>query len=129
MVVSHTELIMARRQIAAMIRSDPTKLVLYRTSDVPDGAGGFIKGPSTPLVVQTVLFLPFKRRMSEFLINTELGDLPDLPYVIVGYPDLDIRRDDEFWLNGDHFSVRTVDIKQQVRVAAQVDYFGGASNG
>lgn len=127
--MSHTELVMARRQIAAMIRSDPTKLFLIRSTDVPDGAGGFTKGNPIPLREQTVLFAPFKRRMSEFLVNTELGDLPDLPYVIVGYPDLDIQRDDEFWLNGDHFSVRTVDIKTKVRVAAQVDYFGGASNG
>lgn len=129
MVLSHTERIMARRQIDALIRSDAVDIVLNRKTKVDDGAGGWKYGPSTPLKSQTVAIIPLKRRMTEFLINTELGDLPQLPYVIIGYPDLDVEKDDTFTWQGDKFTVETIDIKQDVRIAAQVDYWGGAING
>lgn len=124
-----TELIMARRQINALIQSDPTQIVLTRTTMVADGAGGFKKGPQVVLDPQTITIVPFKRRMSEMLINTELGDVVEYPYIVLGYPTLDIQREDTFTWNGDSFSVHAVDIKQDVRVSAAVDYTGGRTNG
>lgn len=119
---------MARRQVAAMINSDPIDIILTRTPKVPDGAGGFVKGPPAVLPSQKVAIHPFKRRFSEMLTNTEMGDIVDYPYVIVGFPDLDIKRDDVFTWQGDQFKVHDVDIKVDVRVKAQVDYYGGTSN-
>ena len=128
MVKSPTELLMARRQIAALINSDPVDIILTRTPKVPDGAGGFVKGPPITLPKQTVAIHPFKRRFSEMLTNTEMGDIVDYPYVVLGFPDLDIKRDDVFTWQGDTFKVHDLDIKVDVRVKAQVDYFGGVSN-
>lgn len=120
---------MARRQIAALIKADPVNIVLKRKLKIDVPGGGWRWGPETTLRPQTVTLVPFKRRLTEFLVNTELGDVPDLPYTIIGYPNLDIQKDDVFDWEGDTFIVRTLDIKEEVRVAAQVDYLGGAKNG
>lgn len=129
MGLSQVELIMARRQIAALINADPVSITLMRREKLPTPGGGWRWGPETPLPPQTVTLVPFKRRMTEFLINTELGDIPDLPYTIVGPPTLNIMKDDIFTWEGDQFIVQELDIKVEVRVAAHVDYFGGAKNG
>lgn len=132
-MVTKTERIMARRQIDALIRADPVDIVIWRKLRVPDGAGGWRWSAPTPILdgePQRVTLIPFKRRMTEFLVSTELGNVPDLPYVVVGYHTLNIQREDTFTYNGDTFEVQTVDIEQKdVRIAAHVDYFGGATNG
>ena len=116
--------VMERRQIDALILADPVDIVLRRRVRVDMPGGGWKWGPETPLPPQQVTLIPFKRRMTEFLVNTELGNVPDLPYVLVGRHTLDIRRDDWFEHNGDKFQVQTIDLKTEIRVAAHVDYFG-----
>lgn len=68
--------------------------------------------------------VPFKRRMTEYLIDTQEGFIPNLPYVVIGRYRLDIRRGDQFELNGEQYRVETLDLKRQIRIAAQVDYLG-----
>jgi hypothetical protein len=119
---------MERRQIQALIKADPEKVIIYRSSRVSAPGGGWRQGPLTPLPEQEITLIPFKRRMTEFLVNSELGDLPDLPYIMVGYHHLDVQRDDQFTWRGDTFVVKTVDIKEEVRIAAQVDYLAGGEN-
>ena len=126
---SPTELLMARRQVAALINSDPVLIPLTRETKVSDGAGGFIKGPDIVLPPQRVAIHLFKRRFSDMLVNTELGDVVDYPYVVVGFPTLDIARGDKFSWQGNQFEVHAVDIKVDVRIKAHVDYEGGLSNG
>ena len=116
--------VMERRQIDALIKADPVDVVFHRRSRIDTPGGGWKWGPETSLPPQEVALIPFKRRMTEFLANTELGNVPDLPYVLVGRHDLDIQRDDWFIHLGDKFQVQTIDLKTEVRVAAQVDYFG-----
>lgn len=123
------EEIMGRRQIQAIIAADSISVILYRSPKISDGAGGFKLGPPVPLEPQTAALIPFKRRMTEFLVNTEMGDVPDLPFVLLGMPTLNVERGDTFTWLGDHFKVETIDIKTNVRVAAHVDYFGGTHNG
>lgn len=123
------ERLMARRQIRAMIESDKITVVIQRRMKISTPGNGWKWGPTVTLDPQEAALMPFKRRMTEFLVNTELGDVPDLPYLLLGYPDLDVRKDDRFTWNGEEFVVGTVDFKKEVRVAAQVDYFGGNSNG
>jgi len=129
MGVSRIERVMGRRQIEALILADPIDIVLIRREKIPAPGGGWRWGPSTPLDPQQVTLIPFKRRMTEFLVNTEMGEVPDLPYVLVGRWNLDIERDDTFTYNGDQFEVKTIDIKEEIRIAAQVDYYGAKNNG
>ena len=130
MVRFGVELIMARRQINALIKADPIQVVFRRKTKIETPDGGWRWGPAVPLPDQEVCLIPFKRRMTEFLKNTELGDVPDLPYVLLGRYNLDIEPDDLFTYNGDEFQVKTIDMAEpEVKTAAQIDYFGGGTNG
>lgn len=122
---------MSRLQIDAMIKADPIDVVIRRYSVVKLPDGGTRKNPTpTVLVSQKARLIPFKRRMTEFLNNTELGDVPDLPYVLLGYWDMDLKRGDLFTYNGDEFEVKTLDIAEpEVKTSAHVDYYGGENNG
>jgi hypothetical protein len=51
-----------------------------------------------------------------------------LPYVLIGLSDLDIQRKDTFVVNEETFVVETLDIKRDIRIAAQVDYVGAPAN-
>lgn len=129
MVTSHIERLMGRRQIDALIRSDPIELILRRRAKIDVPGGGWRFGSETSLPPQTVTLTPFKRRMSEFVVGTELGEIIDGAYVVLGYSDLDIKRDDRFTHAGQEFTVVQVDIKTEVRTAAIVDYFGAKTSG
>lgn len=128
-MMTPTATVMERRQIDALIRQDPVEVVFMRRTKISKPGNSWEWSDYTPVLVnnkpQIVVMIPFKRRMTEFLVNTELGDVADLPYVIVGPHDLDVQRDDTFEIDGEQFVVRTIDLKKQVRKACQVDYFGG----
>lgn len=116
---------MGRRQIDAIIRSDPSDVQFIRRTKVETASGGWKwVDPSTTLPEQTITLIPFKRRMTEFLVDTQYGPVPDLPYVIVGRYDLDVIEGDTFSLNGQYFIVKTIDVKREIRTAGQVDYYG-----
>lgn len=121
---------MARRQIDAMIKADPVDVVFKRKTkvDLPDG--GWKWSAALPLPkAQEVRLIPFKRRMTEFLVNTELGDVSDLPYVILGRHDLDLKKGDTFTISDQEFEVKTLDISEaEVKTTGQVDYYGGGIN-
>lgn len=131
MVVKGVELVMSRRQIDAMIKADPILVTFRRKSKINTPDGGWVWGSPTPLPTpQEVRLIPFKRRMTEFLVNTELGDLPDLPYVLLGRYNLNIQKDDLFTYENQEFEVKTLDIGEpEVKVAAHIDYYGGGING
>lgn len=130
MVISGVELLMSRRQIREMIAADPVNVVFRRTPKVDDGAGGWSYGTETSLASQTIRLIPFKRRITEFLKNTELGDVPDLPYIFLGLHTLDVLPGDRFTYNGDEYEVKTIDMGEpEVKTAGQVDYYGGGTNG
>jgi hypothetical protein len=76
-----------------------------------------------PLAPQQIALIPFKRRMTDFLMNTELGELANLPYTFLGRWNLDVRERDWFTYGGDKFMIKTIDFKTELRVTGQVDYF------
>ena len=121
---------MSRRQIDALIKADPIEVVFLRKEKVETPDGGWRWADPAPLPAQEVCLIPFKRRMTEFLKNTELGDVPDLPYVLLGRHDLDIQANDVFTYCGDKYQVITIDMAEpEVKTAAHIDYFGGGTNG
>lgn len=133
MVTNRIETLAGRRQIAQMIKDDPTEVVLRRREkeDVPGGGWRWVEPlDGTPIRSQTVKLIPFKRRMTQFLVSTELGPMADLPYVLLGYHDMDIQKDDLFTYDGGEFFVSTLDLSEpEIKVAAAIDYFGGGVNG
>jgi hypothetical protein len=123
-VVSAVERIAGRRQVRQLIHDDPVTIVLHRREKIDTHGGGWKWGAETDLPPQTVALIPFKRRMTDFLVNTELGNVPKLPYTFLGNYDLDIQPDDWFDHNGDKFQVKTIDLKTEIRITGQVDYLG-----
>lgn len=122
--MAQVERIMARRQIEALIKADPIMVSFRRRAKIAIHGGGWRYGAETPITPQEVTLIPFKRRMTEFLNNTELGNVPDLPYVLLGRWNLDVQRGDQFSYGGDEFEVQTIDLDTEVRIACHVDYFG-----
>ena len=120
---------MARRQIDAEIKTDPVMITPIRRTQVSDGAGGYRWGPPTPQEPVEVLIMPAKRRLSDMQVNTELGEVIDYSYIVLARHDADIRRDDTFTWQGDEFEVKSIHIKTEISLTAQVDYYGGTKNG
>lgn len=127
--MNRTELIMARRQVDAEIKSDPVEVQMVRkTKESAPGGGWRWSSPTLGPTIE-VLIMPAKRRMSEMQVNTELGNVIDYPFILLARHAADIRRDDTFTWEGDEFEVKQIHIKAQVSVTAMIDYFGGAKNG
>lgn len=124
------EVLMARRQIDEMIRRDAEYISFRRKTRIRTADNGWIEGPEETLAPQQVSLIPFKRRMTEIMVNTEFGDVPDLPYVLLGRHNLNIQQYDTFTLRGEEFRVESIDIGEpDVKTAAHIDYFGGQTNG
>lgn len=127
-MVSTVERIMSRRQVDAEIKADPVMIVLTRQEKVSDGAGGWRLSEPRDLDPQEVAIVPAKRRLSDMLVNTELGDVVNAPFIVLGRYNLDIERGDHFTWNGDDFKVDQVGIKEEVSKTCPVIYFGGTNN-
>jgi hypothetical protein len=124
------ELIMARRQIRAMIQADPISVTLSRRTKTKTAANGWVWSSPTALAAQTCRLIPFGMRVTQFLLNTDLGKLPQLPYLLLGPAGMDAKRGDTFVFNGDNFELVTEDIGEpEVKCLYQVDYWGGENNG
>lgn len=126
--MNRVELIMARRQVDAEIKTDPVQIEILRRPKVDTPDGGWRLGELETKSPITVLIMPAKRRLSEMTVNTEMGEVVDYPYILLGYHFDDILRDDSFYWNGDRFQVATLHIKDQVSKTAQIDYFAGTNN-
>lgn len=124
------ELLMERRQIDALINADPSLITPLRKSRVSAPGGGWRWADNpTPIGPYEVLIAPAKRRLSDMLVNTELGDVTQYPYIVVARHTAVLKKDDTFVWQGETFVVKSIHIKTSVSVTAQVDYLGGNRNG
>ncbi len=120
---------MARRQVEAFIKADPVAIIPLRKQKIDDGAGGWIYTPPQPRTPITATIVPAKRRLADFTVNTELGDLTKYPFILLARAGEDLERDDTFLWRGDLFEVKSIYIETDISTTAQIDYFGGESNG
>lgn len=119
-----------RANLLEFIKADPIFLVLSRPTLTKTTAGGWVKGVPRSLPRQMFRLTPFKRRLSNMQVTNQAGSIPNLDYVLVGKHTADIRRDDEFDYNGDHYRVVSVEPKtddrtRTDRVVAQLEVLGG----
>lgn len=124
MALQQVEKIMARRQVNQLILDDPEMIVFIRTEKIKQLDNSYVDGPPLPLPPQQVCFIPFKRRLTESIINSEFGEIPGQPYVLLGRYTLDIERDDEFTWQGDKYIVKSLDVKKEQHIVAQIDFKG-----
>jgi hypothetical protein len=107
-------------QTEAFIAANPADIVLERASDVDDGKGGVIKGTPTLLPPQRM-----RKVGSTRISGTQEVTLPDGHIVVptaalIGLPEVDIAKDDEFVIDGVRHKVLTVDRQPPWRVQASV---------
>lgn len=119
-----------RQNMKEFIKADPISIVLTRPTLTHTAAGGYIKGAPATITRQQFRLVPFKRRLSNQQITTEMGNVALLDYVLVGYWNADIRRDDEFEYNGDNYRVVSIEPKaddrtKTDRVVVQIEIHGG----
>jgi hypothetical protein len=127
-MVSAAERLMSRRQVQAMIKADPVTIIPIRTTKVDDGAGGWLPSTPTPVKPITGTIVPAKRRLSNMLTNTELGDVLRAPYIFLGPHNADLLKGDIFAWDGNDFEVQELELKEEIGITAQIDYVKGPQN-
>lgn len=104
-----------RRNMAAFIAADPLMISLIRTPLVETAAAGYVKGSPVTLAPQQFRLGTFKRRLTPYTAITANGQIPVMSYILIGRYTADIQRDDEFYLNGDHYTVISIEPKTDDR--------------
>lgn len=95
-----------RKVMAAFIRADSRSIVLRRPSHEKTDTGGFRKSGFVPLPAQDFRLVPYKRRLTDMVRNMQNGEIPNLLYVLVGFHNADVQRNDEFELDGAYYRVQ-----------------------
>lgn len=103
-----------RANMREFINADPISITIQRPSLLKQN-GGWIRGNPVTLNPQRVRMTTFKRRLSHFAQDTVSGTTPVLGYVLTGFWNCDIRRNDEFDYNGDHYIVVSTEPKTDDR--------------
>lgn len=97
------ELAIQRTITERFIDADTTSIVLQRATRLPNGSGGFVKGPPMPLPKQEV-----KLSWSQdtgITRETEDGRDAAVSAVLIFMHDADVQRWDLFTLNGERYEV------------------------
>src|SRR6266576_5544639 len=102
-------LLILRRNLDAFIRADPVMVTFTRSTPVQTLTGSHTKGNPTPINPQQFRFVPFKRRLSKSISNTQDGPLSLTEYVLVGRHNVDVQKGDEFSHNNRNYKVTEIE--------------------
>lgn len=105
------ELNLRRKNLLLYIAADPVDISLTRFPRIDDGAGGWIKGPPTPVATQTMRLVPYKRRLSKLTDMVTPGEVPNVQYSLISRWDADVQRYDEFQIGSEWMKVIGVEPK------------------
>jgi hypothetical protein len=105
-----------RKVMAAFIEADAYSIELHRPTFSETATGGYVKGNYLTLPAQRFRLVPYKRRLTDLTTPTADGEVPTLPYVLVGVYNTDIQRMDEFFLNGAFYRVQGIEPHTNDRV-------------
>lgn len=104
-----------RRNLDAFIKADPIEVTLSRPTKVDAGNGGWKPGIPVTLNPQQMRLVPFKRRVSDDVQNTQDGQLMLAPYILVGRYNIDVQKGDEFTHNDLSYRVHSIEPKSNDR--------------
>jgi len=105
------ELLSMRRQMDAFIAAQPLVLRLNRPVMTATAAGGYLEGEPEVLSPQRFRLVPFKRRFTHQVVDTQDGDIPLTQYVLVGKFNANVQTDDYFEYKGTTYRVVGVEPK------------------
>lgn len=114
-----------RRVMYRFIQADGRSIPLQRPTFSHTATGGYVRGNYSSLPPQLFRLVPYKRRLTDLTTPTADGEVPTLPYVLVGLYNSNIQPMDEFTLDGVFYRVQgiephTNDREHTDRVVAQV---------
>ena len=123
---TRVEVLVQRRQTVAYLAApEAREIVLTRpTPKVRTAGGGRTKGTPLDLAPQTFRVVPIKRRVTPSQSNIVEGTVTVNQYVLVGRWDADVKKDDEFELDGGRYKVDSVEPGRQYRTLAILTFRG-----
>lgn len=98
-----------RKVMAEFIRVDGRSITIHRPEFSRTATGGYAKGNYTQLPPQIFRLVMYKRRLTDLTTSKAEGEIPVLPYVLVGYYNSNIQRMDEFSLDGVFYRVQGIE--------------------
>lgn len=123
--MDRSELIMRRKNVAEFILADPLSIEITRETDpVRSEAGGHLPGKTEVLPPQTVRVVQNVRRYTAGIVNAEAGDIPNGLYVLIGRHNLDLKKDDAFFIEGEKYIVLGLFGLRKESVLATLDFYG-----
>lgn len=95
-----------RTVMAAFIRADSRSITLQRPTFKQSAAGGYTVDHYTAVPAQQFRLVPYRRRLTDLTTPTADGEVPTIPYALVGLYNSNIQRNDEFVLDGVFYRVQ-----------------------
>lgn len=105
-----------RKVMAAFIKADGRSITLQRPSFSHTSTGGYVKGGFQALPPQVFRLVMYRRRLTDLTTPKSDGEVPTLPYVLVGVYNSNIQRMDEFTLDGAYYRVQGIEPHTNDRV-------------
>lgn len=106
-----------RKVMAAFIDADGRDVILHRPQFTETSTGGYSKGHYLDIAVQRFRLVPYRRRLTDLTTPQADGEIPTLPYVLVGNYNCNLQRMDEFTLDGVFYRVQGIEPGTNDRVS------------
>lgn len=120
MVANPTEVALRTEQTRAFIDAEPIDLALVRRPWIPDGAGGYKRGPVQNIPAQTLRLVSPNTQLP--LRRTVDGRDAQPIYTLIGMPTDDVSNGDTFLVDGIRYEVVFVQPKKFDALRAEVAY-------
>lgn len=95
-----------RKVMAEFIKADGRSITLMRPTFTKTGTGGYDKGSFASQDPQTFRLVMYRRRLTDLTTPKADGEIPTLPYVLVGAFNSNVERMDEFLLDGVYYRIQ-----------------------
>lgn len=105
-----------RKVMAAFLKADGRSITLQRPEFTRTDAGGYVKGNYTALPPQLFRLVPYRRRLTDLTTPTADGEVPTIPYALIGVYNSNIQRMDEFELDNVFYRVQGLEPHTNDRV-------------
>lgn len=124
------ENLVQRRLLRAFLDAERVEVVILRPTLTKTAGGGLRKDTPVKIPIQVFRLVPFKKRLTAMTRDTPDGNIINLPYVLLGYPDADVRAGDYFEV-GDGVSIApgmydviSIEPNRSYRTAVNVTFRG-----
>lgn len=107
MTLHPAELKAQMRLSAAFIEADVRTVILQRRTRTDDGAGGTLVGEPVPVFPQQMRLIP--QEDGATARTTAEGETATPEFMLMGMPDVDMARFDEFVLDGTRYQIVYID--------------------